>query len=278
MNRAFTGSEQSAIKTTTVVTADNPYYGTEGGNNTQDKVFLLSLDEVMNEKYGFSSYYNDYDEARRRENTVYVARGGIIGFGTMSNDDSIHWWYLRSPGKNSGSVANVGIFGCVYVYGSDVNSNRTAVCPALHLNLASSNLWSYAGTVCSDGRINENKTEETTKEKVKPISTTVQTVIGKGKVKASAITKIGKITAYKKSLKMAWKKVKDATGYEVQYGTVKKFKKAKKITIKGAKSTSKTIRKLKTKRIYYVRVRMYQMVAGKKIYGKWSKVKKKKTK
>lgn len=147
MNRAFTGSEQSAIKTTTIVNADNPYYGTEGGNNTQDKVFLLSLDEVMNEKYGFSSDYSDYDNARKRKNTAYVAKGGTIGSG------STDYWWLRSPGNRSTSAAYVSGNGIVDRYGFTVDYRIYAACPALHLNLASSNLWSYAGTVSSDGTV-----------------------------------------------------------------------------------------------------------------------------
>ena len=54
LNRAFTASEQNAIKTSTVVNADNSRYGTEGGKDTLDKIFLLSYDEVMNPAYGFS--------------------------------------------------------------------------------------------------------------------------------------------------------------------------------------------------------------------------------
>lgn len=45
LDYAFTAGEQSAIKTTNVVNEDNPNYGTEGGNNTSDRVYLLSRDE-----------------------------------------------------------------------------------------------------------------------------------------------------------------------------------------------------------------------------------------
>lgn len=152
LNKAFTGSEQSAIKTTTVVNADNPYEGTKGGNNTQDKVFLLSLDEVMNEKYGFSSDYGTCDKARQRKSTAYVAKGGISG---MSGEGSAGFWWLRSPGYFSFCAASVNNDGRVDRVGRTVYYGYYAVCPALHLNLASSNLYSYAGTVCSDGTVNE---------------------------------------------------------------------------------------------------------------------------
>lgn len=45
-----------------------------------------------------------------------------------------------------------------------------------------------------------------------------------------------------------WKKVSGVNGYQIQYSTSSKFKKAKKITIKKAKITSKTIKKLKAKK------------------------------
>ena len=97
-------------------------------------------------------------------------------------------------------------------------------------------------------------------------------------VKNPSSTKIKKVKAAKKSLKITWKKTKNVSGYQIQYSTSKKFKKAQKITIKKAKTTSKTIKKLKAKKKYYVRVRTYITVNGKKYYSDWSKAKSKKTK
>lgn len=152
IDRAFTASEQNAIKTVVVENADNPSYNTEGGKNTQDKVFLLSYDEVTNADYGFSSDYLTNDNARKRKNTAYVAKGGTIGSSGMSSEGSTGWWWLRSPGYYSYYALFVNHYGAVDRYGSGVRRNDNAVCPALHLNLSSSNLWSYAGTVSSDGK------------------------------------------------------------------------------------------------------------------------------
>ena len=75
-----------------------------------------------------------------------------------------------------------------------------------------------------------------------------------------------------KKIKAIWKKVTGAKGYEIQYSTNKKFKKAK---TKTTKKTTFVIKKLKKKKTYYVRVRAYKLdAAGKKVPGKWSKVKK----
>ena len=89
--------------------------------------------------------------------------------------------------------------------------------------------------------------------------------------KKATTTKIKKIKRLKKSLKVTWTKVKRVSGYQIQYSTSSKFKKAKKIMIKNAKITSKTIKKLKVKKKYYVRIRTYIIVNGKKKYSSWSK-------
>ncbi|MFQ9358106.1 MAG: DUF6273 domain-containing protein [Anaerobutyricum hallii] len=69
INSAFTSTQRNAIKTTNVVNNNNINYGTAGGNNTSDKVFLLSESEVYNTdtaaSYGFVKDYSTYDEARR---------------------------------------------------------------------------------------------------------------------------------------------------------------------------------------------------------------------
>ena len=92
-------------------------------------------------------------------------------------------------------------------------------------------------------------------------------------------TKISKVKGAKKKLTINWKKISKATGYQVQVATNKKFTKNKKsVTISKNKTISKTIKKLKSKKRYYVRVRTYRKVAGKKVYSKWSSVKNIKTK
>ena len=123
---------------------------------------------------------------------------------------------------------------------------------------------------------NVKTTESTTKpnQLVKPIENITQSTV----VKKASATKIRKIKKQKKSLKIFWKIVKNINGYQIEYSTSSKFKKAKKITIKKAKKTSKTIKKLQAKKKYYVRIRTYIIVNGKKEYSNWSKKKSKKAK
>jgi len=83
--------------------------------------------------------------------------------------------------------------------------------------------------------------------------------------------KIKKAKKGKRKIKLVWKKVKGAKSYQVQYSKSSKFKKA---TNKYTKKKNITLKKLKSKKRYYIRVRA---VNGSN-YGKWSKVKKVKVK
>ena len=151
LDNAFSGSERLAIRTTNVVNDDNPEYGTEGGNNTSDKVYLLSIDDVTNPAYGFPSNYSN-DDARKAKNTKYVADGGEIKSGFMFSTGNADYWWPRSPGIGSQLAASVDYDGRVGSYGNYVSYDRVAVRPALHLNLSSDSSWSYAGRVTSDSK------------------------------------------------------------------------------------------------------------------------------
>ena len=141
LNTAFTSAEQAVIKNTTVVNDDNPNYGTEGGENTADKVYLLSLAEASNTAYGFCRNYSA-SETREAKNTAYVA-----GKAWMHLVGEAEYWELRSPGCRSYYASIVDCAGYVYDEGYDVDHDGCAIRPALHLNLSSSTLWSYAGKV-----------------------------------------------------------------------------------------------------------------------------------
>ena len=82
---------------------------------------------------------------------------------------------------------------------------------------------------------------------------------------------IKKALSKKGRLKLLLGKVTGAKGYQLQYALNKKFKKKKSIQ---TKKTKYTIKKLKKKKTYYIRVRAYKMNGKKKVYGKWSTVKK----
>ncbi len=84
-----------------------------------------------------------------------------------------------------------------------------------------------------------------------------------------------KVKKGKKRMTVSWKWDKKATGYQITYAQNKKFKKGKKnITISKNKTVKRTIKKLKARKTYYVKVRAYKKVGKTKIYGAYSKVKK----
>ena len=140
MNRAFSDEEKEKINITEVVNKDNPVFGTKGGKNTSDKIFLLSLAEVSRKKGGKKYGLLD-DEMKACENSDFSKK--------------VSWWWLRSPGDDRSCAAVVNSDGWVYGDGSRVNGSDDGVRPALHLHLSSSNLFSYAGIVSSDGTENE---------------------------------------------------------------------------------------------------------------------------
>ena len=118
----------------------------------------------------------------------------------------------------------------------------------------------------------------------KNIGTATVTVTGKGNYKkcsGKATFKIvlkkstlSSLKAGKKSATLSWKTITGSTGYQIQYSTSKNFSKAKTVKIAGAGKRSTTIKKLTSKKTYYVRIRAYKIVNKKTVYGAWSVSKK----
>lgn len=128
---AFSAKEQAAIADTEVFNDDNPNYGTEGGNNTTDQIFLLSIAEAQN-----SSYFAD-NSSRIATNTAYVAGGGKLGSSYMNGVGEADYWWLRSPGDLDHRAAGVSVDGGVGRYGHSVRIAYNAVRPAFNLDLTS---------------------------------------------------------------------------------------------------------------------------------------------
>ena len=96
-------------------------------------------------------------------------------------------------------------------------------------------------------------------------------------------TSVSKLTAGKKQFTAKWSaQTAQTTGYELQYSTSSSMSGAKKVSIGKNKTTSSTVKKLKGKKKYYVRVRTYKTVKvnskNVKIYSAWSKTRNVKTK
>ncbi len=113
-------------------------WNTDGGNNTQYKIFLLSYAEA-NQYYGVRPYsVSDSDNTKSRvAPTAYaIQQGAYISSSTKTGDGAgAGWRWLRSPGNELGSAAHVLADGSIYYI--DVNSDDKIVRPALWLNLES---------------------------------------------------------------------------------------------------------------------------------------------
>lgn len=127
IDTAFSDGEQGAIAQTHVDNADNPTDNTPGGNDTTDKIFLLSIGEASN-----SSYFPDGDNSRMSTNNDYVASRN----NSMSGAGAEDAWWLRSPGTSDSTAADVKDSGDLN-YGHNVAFTFIAVRPAFHLNLDS---------------------------------------------------------------------------------------------------------------------------------------------
>lgn len=120
-DQAFSDEEKGKIETTTVVNNDNAEFKTPGGNDTQDKVFLLSAEEA--EKYFDSA------EARVAVMTDYLLENTV----KISGLDERYYW-LRTPGWTSEQAMLVGFRGDISVRGANVfdgNAQSTGVRPAV---------------------------------------------------------------------------------------------------------------------------------------------------
>lgn len=76
----------------------------------------------------------------------------------------------------------------------------------------------------------------------------------------------------KRKVVLKWRKNSSASGYQIQYSKKSSFKNKKTKTIKSSSKGKITLKKLKKGKIYYIRVRSYKTVAGKRTYSSWSYV------
>ena len=141
---AFTDDERGLIQLTTLENADNPVYGyyTEGGNDTQDYVYLLSLDDV--EKYYWTKLEGFVSNFGKCEDLICVATQYALDNGAVAvtqeqidqymeeyrfrreYDYPLHanatCWWLRSPGSGSCRAAYIDMAGQVQLTGYHVDN------------------------------------------------------------------------------------------------------------------------------------------------------------
>lgn len=120
-NSAFSPAEQERIVTVTNVNPDHPFTRIKGGRDTEDRVFLLTIDEANSR---FPS-----DDARRCRATAYAKANGT--YVNEYHGDS--WYWLRSRGASSRTASLVLFSGYVNTVGYGVNNTGGYVRPAMWL-------------------------------------------------------------------------------------------------------------------------------------------------
>ena len=143
-NKAFSSDEQAAILTTSVDNGKNQGYSkwsTSGGNNTEDKVFLLSYAEAN--KYFGVTYDNISNTNSRVAPTAYAIAHGTWTSSSNKTADGTDagWWWLRSPGNYQDFAAVVDTDGSLR--NITVNYVSGSVCPALWVNIEALDATSF---------------------------------------------------------------------------------------------------------------------------------------
>jgi len=128
LETAFSTEEQTKIQETKIVAGGNPYSCADPGDDTNDKIFLLSVDEA--------EHYFDGREARKTLPTDYAkAKGaGLLNKYTKNGLPTCRWW-LRSPGFRQRYAAGVHNAGNINECGDYANLTDWCVRPAIWVKL-----------------------------------------------------------------------------------------------------------------------------------------------
>jgi len=134
----FTAEERGRIAEATIINNNNPWYHTRGGANTTDRIFLLSIEEIV-QYFGDSGLLTGDSGLLANPNYAkWRWRGFNDDYGPVrsavdANGNST-WWWLRSPGVGRRLGAVVYNLGAVGVGGTAVDQSGGGVRPALWLN------------------------------------------------------------------------------------------------------------------------------------------------
>ena len=122
LHSAFTDDEISRIQTVTVTADPNPDYDTDPGNDTKDKVFVLSLKE-------YGELFDSADDRICKPTDYTIAMGAYV-----NGDLNICCPWARTPGYDASYAANLYSDGDFYTSGDNVDSSIIAVRPAMWID------------------------------------------------------------------------------------------------------------------------------------------------
>ena len=125
---AFGTEQRKAIETVDVSSDENPIFGTDSGNSTRDRVFLLSASEV-------TKYYSTASEKKCIPTEYAIESGAFTSANLAKPGEAVTcWWWLRTTGDGQDKAAIVAWDGALRTAGDPVNV-RDSVRPALWLDL-----------------------------------------------------------------------------------------------------------------------------------------------
>ena len=127
----FTEEQKAKISKKSIINSGNHWFGTEGGDNTNDRIFLLSIEEVV-------KYFGDSGQLENRnpENRNWIDdQYNSKRIATDINNKSCLRWHLRSPGKNNYHFSYVAGKGKIHMSGYNVHYDNFGVRPAMWLKL-----------------------------------------------------------------------------------------------------------------------------------------------
>ena len=130
LGTAFDAEEQLMLQTRSVPAGKNTVYNTNPGSGTQDKVYILSMQEVER--------YFPYDEARICTITVRARANGA-----WKTRSGVCFWWLRSPGNNEIYAAQVNLYGEIKADGSLVSSTSAVFRPVITVKCGKSDGESF---------------------------------------------------------------------------------------------------------------------------------------
>jgi hypothetical protein len=126
---SFSPSDRAQIRETLLINEDNPWYGTNAGNDTMDYIFLLSIEEVV-------QYFGDSGQLQNRpEGIMYLSdEYDSIRVGRFEDGRPRFSW-LRTPGSSQSLASGVDGAGAINIFGTGVSNSTATVRPALWLDL-----------------------------------------------------------------------------------------------------------------------------------------------
>lgn len=136
---AFSSANKKLIPTTKLTKKQNvnKYYDSKPGAATDDKVFVLTMSDVLNKKYGFTKKRDDACVARRCAATDYAVAYGAYSTMLHVTGDNLMTssWWLRTPGYGNHVATSIGTNGSVSSYGEHV-CDQLAIRPSIYLDLS----------------------------------------------------------------------------------------------------------------------------------------------